>query len=50
MKHIIHDWDDARCRTILRNIHSALAGAPNGRVILLESVDADGAALPTSPS
>jgi len=38
MKHIIHDWDDERCRTILRNIHHALAGVPNGRVILLESV------------
>jgi hypothetical protein len=38
MKHIIHDWDDERCRTILRNVHHALAGVPNGRVILLESV------------
>jgi hypothetical protein len=38
MKHIIHDWDDERCRTILRNIHHALAGVPKGRVILLETV------------
>jgi len=38
MKHIIHDWDDERSLTILRNIHAVLAGVPNGRVILLESV------------
>jgi len=38
MKHIIHDWDDDRSLTILRNIHRVLAGVPHGRVILLESV------------
>jgi len=38
MKHIIHDWDDDRSLTILRNIHRVLAGVANGRVILLESV------------
>jgi hypothetical protein len=38
MKHIIHDWDDDRSLTILRNIHRVLEGVPNGRVILLESV------------
>jgi hypothetical protein len=38
MKHIIHDWDDDRSLTILRNIRAVLAGVPNGRVILLESV------------
>ena len=38
MKHIIHDWDDDRSLAILRRIHDALAGATNGRVILLESV------------
>ena len=36
MKHIIHDWDDARAVTILRNIKNAMA--PEGRVVLLESV------------
>jgi hypothetical protein len=36
MKHIIHDWDDDRAITILRNIRSAMN--PGGRVILLESV------------
>ena len=38
MKHIIHDWDDNRAATILRNIHTALEGKPHGKVILLEAV------------
>jgi len=38
MKHIIHDWDDERAGTILKNIHRALAGKPTGKLILLESV------------
>ena len=38
MKHIIHDWDDARATIILKNIRTALAGKPRGRVILIESV------------
>jgi DNA-binding phage protein len=37
MKHIIHDWDDERAVTILRNIRTAM-GSTRGRVILLESV------------
>jgi hypothetical protein len=37
MKHIIHDWDDDRAITILKNIRTAM-GDKNGRVILLESV------------
>ncbi len=36
MKHIIHDWDDERPTTILRNIRAAMK--PGGRVILLDSV------------
>jgi hypothetical protein len=36
MKHIIHDWDDDRAATILKNIRSAMNRG--GRVILLESV------------
>jgi len=43
MKHIIHDWDDARATTILKNIAKAM-GAKRGKVILFESVIADGAA------
>jgi O-methyltransferase len=36
MKHIIHDWDDEKSITILKNIREAMN--PGGRVILLESV------------
>jgi hypothetical protein len=38
MKHIIHDWDDERVAVLLGNVRRALAGVPNGRVVLLESV------------
>ena len=41
MKHIIHDWDDERASTILKNIATAM-GAKKGKVILLESVIAAG--------
>jgi hypothetical protein len=37
MKHIIHDWDDARASVILQNIGTAM-GSRHGTVILLESV------------
>jgi len=37
MKHIIHDWDDHRALTILRNIFTAM-GEKKGKVILLEMV------------
>lgn len=40
MKHIIHDWDDERALKILRNIRNAMK--PNGRVLLVEAVIADG--------
>jgi hypothetical protein len=40
MKHIIHDWDDERALTILKNIKQAMN--PNGRVLLVEAVIADG--------
>ena len=43
MKHIIHDWDDGRATTILKNIGRAM-GDKRGKVILLESVIADGGA------
>ena len=36
MRHIIHDWDDAKAVTILRNCHKALNA--NGRVLIVESV------------
>jgi hypothetical protein len=41
MKHIIHDWDDARALQILRNIAQAMGGKV-GTVVLLESVIPDG--------
>ena len=40
MKHIIHDWDDERALTILKNIRQAMN--PDGRVLVVESVIADG--------
>jgi len=36
MKHIIHDWDDERATTILKNIRAAMNRG--GRLILVESV------------
>jgi hypothetical protein len=36
MKHIIHDWNDERAATILRNIHAA--AGPDARLLLLECV------------
>ena len=36
LKHILHDWDDDACSTILRHIRSAMA--PGGRVLILEQV------------
>lgn len=41
MKHIIHDWDDARATIILKNIHRAM-GAGRGKLLLLESVISSG--------
>jgi len=40
MKHIIHDWDDERATTILKNIRAAMNRG--GRVILLDSVVSPG--------
>lgn len=36
MRHIIHDWNDEQCRTILKNIHRALPAT--GRLLIAESV------------
>ncbi|QDU30758.1 Multifunctional cyclase-dehydratase-3-O-methyl transferase TcmN [Anatilimnocola aggregata] len=36
MRHIIHDWDDAKCITILKNCRAAIG--PNGKVLVVESV------------
>ena len=42
LKHIIHDWDDEKALTILRNIRTALDGRADGKVLLVESVLAPG--------
>lgn len=36
MRHIIHDWDDDKSLTILRNCHAAMPD--DGRMLLVESV------------
>ena len=36
LKNILHDWDDERCVTILKNCQGAMA--ENGRVLLVETV------------
>ncbi|HJR09583.1 MAG TPA: methyltransferase [Pyrinomonadaceae bacterium] len=40
MKHIIHDWDDARAISILKNCHSAMP--EDGRLLLVEMVVPEG--------
>ncbi len=37
-QHIIHDWNDEKALTILRNTHKALEGVPNGRIIVVDCV------------
>jgi hypothetical protein len=36
MRHIIHDWDEERCLTILRNCHRAMSSA--SKLLVIESV------------
>ena len=36
MRHIIHDWDDEKATTILRNVHQAMG--KEGRLLLVEGV------------
>jgi SAM-dependent methyltransferase len=36
LRHIIHDWDEAKSTRILKNIHRAMA--PDGKLLVLESV------------
>jgi SAM-dependent methyltransferase len=40
MRHVIHDWEDDRAVTILRNCREAMN--PGGRVLVVESVITDG--------
>jgi hypothetical protein len=36
LSHIIHDWDEARCQTILQNCRRAMK--PDGRLLIVEMV------------
>jgi hypothetical protein len=36
MRHIIHDWDDEQCRTILRHCRTVVP--PTGRLLIIETV------------
>lgn len=38
MQHILHDWTDERCLKILGNIRQALAGRPDGRLVVVDMV------------
>src|SRR5262249_27783884 len=40
LKDIVHDWDDRRAKTILRNCHQAMAKTPAGasRLLVVEKV------------
>lgn len=40
MRHIIHDWSDEQCGTILGNVHQVLG--PAGKLLIAESVIPDG--------
>jgi hypothetical protein len=39
LKHILHDWPDAECETILRNVHKA--AAPGARLVIVEMLVPD---------
>jgi SAM-dependent methyltransferase len=36
LKHVIHDWDDARAVTILKNCHRAMG--PQGKLLIVEGI------------
>jgi len=36
LKHVIHDWDDGRATTILKNCHRAMRG--DGRLLIVEGI------------
>jgi hypothetical protein len=36
LRHIIHDWDDEKATTILRNVHRAMSA--DGKLLVVESV------------
>ncbi|HTK94614.1 MAG TPA: methyltransferase [Terriglobales bacterium] len=42
MQHILHDWDDEHALQILGNVHRALAGVPNGRLLVVDTLLPEG--------
>jgi len=38
MQHIIHDWDDDKALTILKNVRRALEGVVDGKLLILDGV------------
>jgi O-methyltransferase domain len=40
LRHIIHDWDEEKCLTILRNCHRAMSTA--SKLLVMESVIPEG--------
>ena len=38
MQHIIHDWDDEKSLTILKNVRKALEGVVDGKLLILDAV------------
>jgi cyclopropane fatty-acyl-phospholipid synthase-like methyltransferase len=36
LKHIIHDWDDAKCLTLLKNVRKVIP--PNGKLLVVDMV------------
>jgi hypothetical protein len=40
LKHVLHDWDDDTCVTILKNIHAGMTAA--SRVLIIEMLIGDG--------
>ena len=40
LKHVLHDWDDAACVTILKNVHAGMNAA--SRVLIIEMLIEDG--------
>ncbi|KIA75384.1 hypothetical protein HK57_00103 [Aspergillus ustus] len=42
MKWCLHDWDDEKTATVLQNIRNAIQVTPDSRLVVLESILADG--------
>jgi hypothetical protein len=42
MKHIIHDWDDAKANALLKNVRTALGDKPKGKLLVVDAVVAPG--------